>query len=139
MNEGINADTAFNSSDVEVYAVDKMNSTLNSPLKKEVKGNDNLYIFYYQFQCILEKEITVISHGQEENYNLWLIRRSMWKWKNEATLIGNKKWFVFPTSNLGYDYVNWFPSSTAGLLYVTWPEVVMIVTRLKVMTFSDAL
>lgn len=116
-----------------------MNSTLNSPIKKEVNGNDNQYIFYYQFQHILEKEITVISHVQEENYNLWLIRRSMWKWKNEATLTGDKKLFVFPTSNLGYDYVNWFPSSTAGLLYVTRPEVVMIVTRLKVMTFSDAL
>lgn len=49
--------------------------------------------------------------------------------KNEATLIDDKNQFVFPTSNLGYDYVNWFSGSTADLLLVTRPEVVMVFTR----------
>lgn len=48
--------------------------------------------------------------------------------KNEATLIGDKNWFVRPTSNLGDDYANRFSGSTAHLLWVATPEAV---------TFSD--
>jgi len=51
--------------------------------------------------------------------------------KNEAILIEDKNQFAFPTSNLGYDYVNWFPGSAADLLWVTRPEVVTVVARLN--------
>jgi len=48
-----------------------MNSTSNSLGKKEIKGNLNVKpLHFFHFQCILEKEIRVISYVQEENSNL---------------------------------------------------------------------